>query len=126
MIAMGVMQASLDQVVDVVTVRYGLVAAVRAVHVICAPGSRGAVRRVRGTDSEDVLINMVPMHVMQMAVMNIVNVSIMEHRSMTTGRSVSMGMVGMVLLGTSGHRFLFLGVGDAVEDQRSFSFGGVS
>jgi hypothetical protein len=49
------------------------------------------------------LVNMIPMHVVEMAVMNIVDVAIMADRRMAAGRSVLMGMVGMVLLGTGGH-----------------------
>jgi hypothetical protein len=59
---------------------------------------------------------MIPVHVVQMALMNIINVTIMEDRSVAAGRSVLMGMVRMVLLVTSGHRFLFLVVGDEAED----------
>jgi hypothetical protein len=47
---------------------------------------------------------MVVVQVVQMAIMNIVNVTIMDDRSVATGRSVLMGMVGMVLLVTSSHR----------------------
>jgi hypothetical protein len=83
------------------------------------------VHRVRGADRDDMLVNMIPVHVMQMAVMNIVNMAIMADRLMTAGRSVLMGMVGMVLLGTGGHRFLFLVVYDETENQVSSSFGGV-
>ena len=63
---------------------------------------------VRRADREDMFVNMIPVHVVQMTVMNIVNVAIMTDRRMAAGRSVLMGMVGMVLLGTGGHRFLFL------------------
>ena len=63
MIAMRVMQTSVYKIVEVVTVRYGFVSAVRAMHVIRAFGSRGAVHRVRGTDREDVLVNVIPVHV---------------------------------------------------------------
>jgi hypothetical protein len=49
MIAMWVMQTPVYKVVDVITVRYGLVSTVRAMGVVRAFGSRGAVRRVRGT-----------------------------------------------------------------------------
>ena len=107
------MQASVYKVVDVVTVRCGLVSAGWAMRVVRAFRSRGAVRRVRGTDREDVLVNMIPVHVVHMTIMNIVNVTIMEDRSVATGGSVL--MVG-VLLVTSGHRFLFLVVGDEPED----------
>jgi hypothetical protein len=74
------------------------------------------VRRVRGTDREDVLVNMIPVHVVQMTLMKIVNVTIMEDRSVATRGSVLMGVVEMVLLATSGHGFLFLVVGDEAED----------
>jgi hypothetical protein len=61
------------------------------------------VRRVRGIDREDMLVNMISMHVMEMAVMNIVNVTIVADRSVAAARSVLMGMVGMVLFVASGH-----------------------
>jgi hypothetical protein len=54
------------------------------------------------------LVNMIPMHVVEMAVMNIVHVTIMADRSVATGGSVLMGMVGMLFFVASGHRFLFL------------------
>jgi uncharacterized membrane protein len=74
------------------------------------------VRRVRGIDRENVLVNMIPMHVVQMTIMKIVNVTFMDDHSVATDGSVLMGMLGMVLLVTSGHRFLFLVVGDEAED----------
>jgi hypothetical protein len=46
------------------------------------------------------------MHVVQMAVMNIVDLPMMADRSVATGRSVLMGMVGMLFFVASGHRFL--------------------
>ena len=61
---------------------------------------------VRRADREDMFVNMIPVHVVQMTVMNIVNVAIMTDRRMAAGRSVLMGMVGMVLLGTGGHGVL--------------------
>jgi hypothetical protein len=54
------------------------------------------------------LINMIPMHVVQVVVMNIVDVTIMANRSVAAGRSVLVGMVGMLFFAASGHRLLFL------------------
>jgi hypothetical protein len=108
MIAMRVMQMSFYKVVDMVTVRYSFVSTARAMGVTWAFGSGGALHWVRRADREDMFVNMIPVHVVQMTVMNIVNVAIMTDRRMAAGRSVLMGMVGMVLLGTGGHRFLFL------------------
>jgi hypothetical protein len=103
MIAMRVMQASVYKVVDVVTVRYSFVPTVRAVRVR-ALGSRSVLSWIRSVDRQDMLVNMIPMHVVQMAVMNIVDVTIMADRSVAAGRSVLVGMVGMLLFAASGHR----------------------
>jgi hypothetical protein len=61
------------------------------------------LRWIRAIDRQDMLVNMIPMHVVQMAVMNIVDVTIMADRSVAAGRSVLMGMVGMLFFVTSGH-----------------------
>jgi hypothetical protein len=116
MIAVWVMQASVYKIVDVVAVRYGLVSAVGAVRVIRALGSRGALRRVRAIDREDMLVNMIPMRVVEMAVMNIVNVTIVADRSVAAARSVLMRMVGMVLFVAGGHWLLFLVICEQVRD----------
>jgi hypothetical protein len=106
-IAVWVMQVSVYKVVDVVTVRYSFVTAVRAMRVR-ALGSRSVLRWIRGIDRQDMLVNMIPMHVVQMAVMNIVDVTIMADRSVAAGRSVLVGMVGMVFFVASSHRLLSL------------------
>jgi hypothetical protein len=59
---------------------------------------------------------MVLAHVVQMTIMNVVNVTIVDDRSVATGGSVLMGMVGRVLLVTSDHRSLFLVVSNKAED----------
>jgi hypothetical protein len=66
------------------------------------------LRWIRSIDRQDMLVNMIPMHVVEMAVMNIVDVTIMADRGVAAGRSVLMGMVGMLFFVTSGHRLLFL------------------
>jgi hypothetical protein len=50
-----------------------------------------------------VLVNMICVHVVQMTIMKIVNVTVVKDRGVATGGSVLMGMVGMMLLVTSGH-----------------------
>jgi hypothetical protein len=61
------------------------------------------VRRVRGIDRKDMLVNMVSVHVVEMAVMNIVDVAIVADRNMVAARSVLMGMGAMVFFVASGH-----------------------
>jgi hypothetical protein len=51
------------------------------------------------------LVNMLPVHVVQMPVMEIVNVAIVEDGHMAAVRSMLVGMVGMAFLGTGSHVF---------------------
>ena len=50
------------------------------------------------------LVNVVRMHVVQMTVMRIVDMALVANRRMPAVGAVVVGMVGMVLLGTGGHR----------------------
>ena len=84
--AMRVMQVAFYQVVDMVAVRHPFVAAIRTMDV---PGvvtgavlpSRASVR-VRCVHFEHVLIHMIPVHMVQVPVMQIVDVTVVAHRLM--------------------------------------------
>jgi hypothetical protein len=121
MIAMGMMQPCVHQVIDVIAMRYGFVPAGRPMDVTRALDLRRAVHRVRGTDPNDMFVDMIRMHVVQMTVMEIVNVAIMADRRMSAVRAMLMRMVGMSLLGTGGHVFS-LWFADSVAEFRSRSF----
>jgi hypothetical protein len=54
------------------------------------------------------LVNMIPVHVVQMAVMKIVNMGVMANSRMPTVRAMLVDMVGMVPLGAGGHEILLL------------------
>lgn len=83
-VAVRVMQVAFDEVVDVVAVRHGLVPAARTVHVARlvriarVPGR--AARRIRSPDGDGVLADVVAVHVMEMAVVKVVDVSFVAHR----------------------------------------------
>jgi hypothetical protein len=66
------------------------------------------VHGVRGADRDDVLVNMIPVHVVQMAVMKIVNVAVMANSRVPAVRAMLVDMVGMVPLGAGGHEILLL------------------
>lgn len=71
MIPMGVMEMSIDEVVDVIPMRDGLVPAVGSVHVLgrmCIAVVGLAARRVRGADLERVLFHGRAVGVMQVSV----------------------------------------------------------
>jgi hypothetical protein len=108
MIAMCVMEPSVDEVIEMITVRDGFVSAVRTVLVAWAPDFGGAVHGVRGADRDDMLVNMIPVHVVQMAVMKIVNMAVMANSRMPAVRAMLVDMVGMLPLGAGGHEILLL------------------
>ena len=63
MIAMRVMQSSVDQVIDVVSVRYGFMSATRSMLVPRAFRVRSAALRVAVSDLDDMFVNVVAVHV---------------------------------------------------------------
>src|SRR3984893_6719675 len=65
-----------------------------------APDFGGAVHGVRGADRDDMLVNMIPVHVVQMAVM--------ANSRMPAVRAMLVDMVGMLPLGAGGHEILLL------------------
>ena len=72
-----------------------------------------ALHRIGGIDGHDMLINMIPMHVMKMAIMEIIDMAIMADRRMPTIGTMLVGVIGMMLFGAGGHRVFPLFEGGA-------------
>ena len=70
-----------------------------------AAGLRCAADGIRGVDLNDMFVDMILMHMVEVAVVKIVDMAIMAYGGMSTVRAVLMGMVGMMLFGASGHDF---------------------
>ncbi|WP_020146750.1 hypothetical protein [Thioalkalivibrio sp. ALJ15] len=100
-VTMGVMQVAVYQVVHVVPVRNGLVAAAGTVHVIrvvtLALMVRGAVIGVRFAHLDDMLVNMVAMRMVEMTIMQVIHVSVVLHRGVSAAGSVFMIVIRMFL-----------------------------
>ena len=60
-----------------------------------------------GVDRDDMFVDVILMHMVEMAVVKIVHMAVMANRRVPTVRAMLMGVVGMVLLGASGHDFPF-------------------
>ena len=105
-IAMWMMQPAIYEVIDVVTMRYRFVSAAWAV-LVRAAGLRRAVHGIFSVDSNDMFVDVILMHTVDMAVVKIVHMAVMANRGVPTVRAMLMGVVGMVLLGTGGHDFPF-------------------
>lgn len=105
-IAVRMVQMTVDQVIDVVAVRHRFVAAAGPMHMTGAMAGtvmlRCAAVRVGGADGDHVLVDMVAMHVMQMAVMQEIDMAFVAHRGMTALRAVLVVVMGV--LGATGHR----------------------
>jgi hypothetical protein len=97
--AVGVMEMSIDEVVDVVAVRDGFVAAAGAVDVGGIVGSagvlRGALGRVDRGQSNAVLVDVTIVEVVQMTIVQIVDVVVVADGRMAAAGLVQMGVFGM-------------------------------
>jgi hypothetical protein len=98
-VAVRMMQVTVDQVVDVVAVRHRLVAATWTVAMVRVMAGAAMVGRaavgVPLAHGDDMLVDVVLVRMMQVAVMEIVDVAIMAHREMAAPGTVRMRMVGM-------------------------------
>jgi hypothetical protein len=102
MAVVRVVKASVDQIVNVVAVRDRLVSAVRSVGVTADVLWR-ATYGIGSANRYYVLVDLTSMHVMQMAVMQVVNVAFVLDRRVSTPRAMLMGMIGVFLFGGSRH-----------------------
>jgi hypothetical protein len=125
-IAVWVMQVAIDEVVDVVAVRDGLVAAAGAVDVIglvaAALMSGGAGRGVLLAHGDGVLVIVAVVGVVQVAVVEVVDVTIV-----TDGGVAAVGAVDMivVVVGVVAHGVSFVGgSGLGVVEDRAQQRGG--
>lgn len=107
MIAVGMVQVSVHQVVRVVTVGDRLMTAAGSVLVPlvvrAAIVGRRAAARVGGAYRQRVLIHVVPVDVVQMAVVQVVRVPVMLDGGMAAARAVLMGVVRVGF--TVAHRY---------------------
>ena len=104
MVIMWVMQSSVHEVIDVIAVRHGFVSAARPMR-MRAPGLRRAAQGIGVADLDNVFVDMIPMHVMQMTIVEVIDVAIVAHSRVSTTRTMLMRVIRMMLLGADGHEF---------------------
>ena len=101
MVAVRVVQVAIDQVVDVVTVWDGFVAATGAMDVAGFVAAASVLGRaavgVGGRDGDHVLVDVVAVRVVQVTVVQVVDVAIMAD-----GRVAAAGAMGVVMVGVMG------------------------
>jgi hypothetical protein len=64
---------------------------------------RRAVHGIFGIDRNDMFVHVILVHMVEMAIMNIVHMAVMANRGVPAIRAMLMSVVGMVFLGASGH-----------------------
>ena len=99
MVAVRVVQMAADEVVDVVAVRHRGMAAAIAMDVssvvAVAVVIRGTARGMLVVDGDRMLVDVVPVGVVHMPVMQVVDMTFVGHRDVPAVRAVLMGVVGM-------------------------------
>jgi len=107
MIAVWMVQVAIDEIVDVIAVRHGFVPAAGAVHMVgsvCTAGMlRGAGGGIVCSNGNDVFIYMIAMRMMQVAVMQIIDMPVMQHCGMAAIRAMLVGVVSVLGVCASRH-----------------------
>jgi hypothetical protein len=102
MVAVWMMQASADQVIDVIAMGHRFVPAGRTMPVRAAR-LRRALHGVGGIDRDRVLVDVIFVHVVQVPVVQVIDVAGMAHRRVAAVGTMLVRVVGMMLLGAGGH-----------------------
>lgn len=104
MVAVRMMQVTGDQIIGVIAVRHGGMAAVGGVNVtgwlLARSMTRSALVGVRGADGNGVVVNVTDVLMMQMARVEIVRVMVVGNRGMTAIGAVNVGVRSGMLLVT--------------------------
>ena len=107
MIAMGMMQMTVHQVIDVIAMGHGLMPATHAMHMFRPMTGtlmiRRAAIRVDGVDVQGMLIDMTVVHVVQMPVMQVVDMAGVFNGGVATVRAVLMIVVTVVFFSALSH-----------------------
>src|ERR1700738_1128402 len=116
MIAVRMVQAAVHQIVEMVAMRHPFMPAVWTV-LVGAGDFRRALHGICGVDRDDMLVDVIFMHVVEMAVVKVVDMAIMANSRVPAARAMLVGMIGMMLVGAGRHLVSFLLL---VESDRNF------
>lgn len=94
MVAMGMVQPAIDQIIDMIAMRHRFMAAAGTMHMVAGQPCIAA-GRVGGADRDDMFIHMVAMRMMQMPVVQIIDMAIMGDGGVATAGAMNMGVIGM-------------------------------
>ena len=101
-IAMRMVQATVHEIVDMVTMLHRFMSAMRTVHVFAVDLGR-ALRGICRADCEDMLVDVIAVHMVEMPIVQIIHMSIMADRRVPAIRAMLMPMIQVMFLGTAFH-----------------------
>lgn len=106
MVGVDVVQAAIHQVVDMIAMGNGFVAAIGAMDVIGRMATAlavGALVGIGGVDGEGVLVHVIAMHVVQVAIVKIVDVPVVLDGGVSAIRPMLMAVIGVMLVAATAH-----------------------
>jgi hypothetical protein len=118
-VAVWMVQPAVYEIVNMVAMRDGFVTAVWAV-LMSAVVFRRAARGICRVDRDDMLVDVVLVHVMKVTIVKIVHVVSMPDRGVAAVRAMPMGVVGMVFL-VAGHDIFLPSPAVDLDDQSLLS-----
>jgi hypothetical protein len=102
MVTVRMVQTTVYEVVDMVTMRHRFMSAVWTVRVR-ATELRRALHRICGGDPDGMLVHMILVHVVEMAIVKIIHMAFMPNRGVPAIRAMLVRVVGVMFLGACGH-----------------------
>jgi hypothetical protein len=96
MVAVRMMQFSVHEVIHVIAVWHRLVTAARSMPVICAVHIRGATHRIGRADRHHMFVDVILVHVVQMAVVKIVVMAVVAHCGVPAAWAMLVAVVEVV------------------------------
>lgn len=111
-VAVRMVQMPIDEVIHMIAMRHGLVAAARPMDMsgrmaaACVLGCAGI--RVRGGHGDLVLVDMIAVRVVKMAIVQVIDVALVHHCGMAASRSVLMVVVLVMGLSAGCHGRLLM------------------
>jgi hypothetical protein len=102
MITVRMVQPAVNKIVDMVAMRHRFMSAVWTVRVL-AMDLRSALHGICGIYRDDMFVHVILVHMVEMAVVKIIHVTVMTNRGVPAIRAMLVSVVGVVFLGTCSH-----------------------
>jgi hypothetical protein len=104
MVTVRMVQTTVYEVVDMVTMRHRFMSAVWTVRVR-ATDLRRALHRICGGDPDGMLVHVILVHMVEMAIVEIIHMAFMPNRGVPAIRAMLVRVAGVMFLCACGHEY---------------------